>query len=97
MVKADYISPTAKVKNLSVSMQQLVEIAKALSSKPKALILDEPTSALSELESENLLNLLKELKARGMTIILISHRLKEVLQVADSITVLRDGRSVAYF
>jgi putative multiple sugar transport system ATP-binding protein len=97
MVKADYINPTTKVKSLSVSMQQLVEIAKALSKNPKALILDEPTSALSEVESENLLNLLVELKKQGVTIILISHRLKEVLQVADSITVLRDGRTVAYF
>ncbi|MGB9809000.1 MAG: sugar ABC transporter ATP-binding protein, partial [Caldanaerobacter sp.] len=58
---------------------------------------DEPTSALSETESENLLELLKELKDQGVTIILISHRLKEVLKVADSITVLRDGRTVAYF
>lgn len=96
-VKGEEISPTAKAKDLSVSMQQLVEIAKALSKNPKVLILDEPTSALSETESENLLSLLKELKEQGVTIILISHRLKEVLKVADSITVLRDGRTVAYF
>ncbi|MBE3592007.1 MAG: sugar ABC transporter ATP-binding protein [Thermoanaerobacter sp.] len=96
-VKGENINPTSKAKDLSVSMQQLVEIAKALSKNPKVLILDEPTSALSEAESENLLLLLKELKQQGVTIILISHRLKEVLQVADSITVLRDGRTVAYF
>jgi putative multiple sugar transport system ATP-binding protein len=96
-VRADYIRPSSKVKELSVSMQQLVEIAKALSKNPKALILDEPTSALSEVESENLLNLLTELKKQGVTIILISHRLKEVMQVADAITVLRDGHTVAYF
>ncbi|HHW58377.1 MAG TPA: sugar ABC transporter ATP-binding protein [Clostridia bacterium] len=96
-VKGENINPTSRVKDLSVSMQQLVEIAKALSKDPKVLILDEPTSALSETESKNLLLLLKELKQQGVTIILISHRLKEVLKVADSITVLRDGRTVAYF
>lgn len=96
-VKGANINPTFKVKDLSVSMQQLVEIAKALSQNPKVLILDEPTSALSETESENLLGLLNELKKQGVTIILISHRLKEVLKVADSITVLRDGKTVAYF
>ncbi|EIV99320.1 monosaccharide ABC transporter ATP-binding protein, CUT2 family [Thermoanaerobacter thermohydrosulfuricus] len=96
-VKGENINPTVKAKDLSVSMQQLVEIAKALSKNPKVLILDEPTSALSETESENLLILLKGLKEQGVTIILISHRLKEVLKVADSITVLRDGQTVAYF
>lgn len=96
-IKAEHISPTDKVKELSVSKQQLVEIAKALSRQPKLLILDEPTSSLSETESENLLNLLKLLKKQGMTIILITHRLKEVIHIADTITVLRDGRSVASF
>ncbi|MGB9769703.1 MULTISPECIES: sugar ABC transporter ATP-binding protein [Caldisericum] len=96
MVKGESISPMAKVKELSISLQQIVEIAKALSKNPKVLILDEPTSSLSETESENLLNLLLELKRKGMTIILISHRLKEVLKVADSITVLRDGHTVKY-
>ncbi|NPV88741.1 sugar ABC transporter ATP-binding protein [Coprothermobacteraceae bacterium] len=97
LVKGESISPTSRVKELSVSLQQLVEITKALSRNPRVLILDEPTSALSEEESSNLLKLLLDLKKQGMTIILISHRLREVLQVADSITVLRDGRTVAYF
>lgn len=97
MIKADKISPLVKVNELSISLQQLVEISKALSKSPKLLILDEPTSSLSETESENLLDLLIELKRQGMTIILISHRLKEVLKVADSITVLRDGHTVGYF
>lgn len=93
-VKLD-VNPSELVKNLSVGKQQLVEIAKALSKDVKLLILDEPTSALNEDESENLLNLLRDLKEQGVTSILISHKLKEVLAVADTITILRDGRTVA--
>lgn len=92
-VKLD-VNPSLKVKNLSVGKQQLVEIAKALSKDVKLLILDEPTSALNEDEAENLLSLLRDLKAEGVTSILISHKLKEVIAVADTVTVLRDGRTV---
>ncbi len=92
-VKLD-VNPSTKVKDLSVGKQQLIEIAKALSKNVKLLILDEPTSALNEDESENLLNLLRELKKQGMTCIMISHRLKEVISIADSITVLRDGSTI---
>src|SRR5699024_5965246 len=67
---------------------------KALSKEVKLLILDEPTAALNEEESENLLKLLLEFKKQGMTSILISHKLKELFKVADSITVLRDGKTV---
>jgi putative multiple sugar transport system ATP-binding protein len=80
---------------LGVGKQQLIEIAKALSQNVKLLILDEPTAALNEDDSANLLNLLVELKKQGITSIMISHKLKEVEAIADSITVLRDGRTVA--
>lgn len=88
------INPETKIKALGVGSQQLVEIAKALSKNVKLLILDEPTSALTEVESENLLLLLQELKSQGVTSIMISHKLKEVLAIADSITVLRDGAAI---
>uniref|UniRef100_A0A7V4KCN1 Sugar ABC transporter ATP-binding protein n=1 Tax=Fervidobacterium pennivorans TaxID=93466 RepID=A0A7V4KCN1_FERPE len=89
------LDPSRKVKNLGVGLQQIVEIAKALSKNVKLLILDEPTSALNEDDSENLLRIIKELKKKGITSILISHKLKEVIEVADTITVLRDGKMVA--
>lgn len=74
--------------------QQLVEIAKALSKEVQLLILDEPTAALNEDDSENLLELLLELKKLGVTCIMISHKLKEVIHVADTVTVLRDGKTI---
>lgn len=80
--------------SLGVGKQQLIEIAKALSQNVKLLILDEPTAALNEDDSENLLNLLVELKKQGITSIMISHKLKEVEAVADSLTVLRDGKTI---
>jgi putative multiple sugar transport system ATP-binding protein len=86
--------PGKLVKDIGVGKQQLVEIAKALSKKVKLLVLDEPTAALNEAESENLLNLLKELKAQGLTSILISHKLREVSKIADQITILRDGATI---
>lgn len=88
------VVPEEKVKNLGVGQQQLVEIAKALSKNLTLLILDEPTAALNDEESDNLLQLLRNLKLRGVTSIMISHKLKEVVSVADSLTVLRDGQSV---
>ena len=89
-----HVKPELKVKDLGVGQQQLVEIAKALSKNLKLLILDEPTAALNDEESENLLILLKKLKKQGVTSIMISHKLKEILEVADHVTVLRDGKSV---
>ena len=83
------------VGTLGVGKQQLVEIAKALSQNVKLLILDEPTAALNEDDSENLLKLLLDLKQHGITSIMISHKLKEVEAIADAITVLRDGKTVA--
>jgi len=88
------VNPAVKVKELGVGKQQLVEIAKALSKDVKLLILDEPTAALNEGDSENLLNLLRDLKNHGVTCVLISHKLKEVIEIADTVTVLRDGKTV---
>ncbi|MCC3375244.1 sugar ABC transporter ATP-binding protein [Cohnella sp. REN36] len=88
------VHPDALVKDLGVGKQQLVEIAKALSKDVKLLILDEPTAALNENDSENLLALLRELKEQGITCIMISHKLKEVISIADKATVLRDGRTI---
>jgi putative multiple sugar transport system ATP-binding protein len=87
-------SPHTLVGNLGVGKQQLVEIAKALSKEVKLLILDEPTAALNEDDSENLLNLLLEFKKQGMSAIIISHKLNEISKVADSITILRDGKTI---
>ncbi|SHN30839.1 multiple monosaccharide ABC transporter ATP-binding protein [Gracilibacillus kekensis] len=87
-------SPETAVMDIGVGKQQLVEIAKALSKNVKLLILDEPTAALNETDSENLLKLLLELKEQGISSILISHKLNEVSYVSDSITVLRDGKTI---
>jgi len=83
-----------KIANLSSSKKQLIEIAKALSKNGKILILDEPTSALTDKEIEILMSILKKLKKKGITCIYISHKLSEVLQISDKITVLRDGKLV---
>jgi putative multiple sugar transport system ATP-binding protein len=88
------VNPSMKIKNLSVGKRQLVEIAKALSKNVKLLVLDEPTAALNEDDSENLLELLIQLKDQGVTSIMISHKLKEVVAIADTITVLRDGATI---
>ena len=89
--------PDTPINQLGVGKQQLVEIAKALSKNCKVLILDEPTAALNEKDSKNLLDLLKSLQQEGMTCIIISHKLNEIAYVSDSITVLRDGKAVADF
>jgi putative multiple sugar transport system ATP-binding protein len=88
-------SPRTRVADLGLGKQQLVEIAKALSKEVRLLILDEPTSSLNETDSEALLNLLLDFKARGISSILISHKLNEVARVADRISVLRDGACVS--
>ncbi len=87
--------PTTMVDSIGVGKQQLVEIAKALSKEVKLLILDEPTAALSESDSQALLDLMLELKAQGVTQIIISHKLNEVRRVADTVTVIRDGTTVS--
>ncbi|MCL2399081.1 MAG: ATP-binding cassette domain-containing protein [Defluviitaleaceae bacterium] len=90
-------NPHTLVENIGVGKQQLVEIAKALSKRVEVLVLDEPTAALNDIESENLLTLLLELKKEGITSILISHKLNEVLKISDQITILRDGKTVESF
>jgi len=86
-------SPKTIVKNLAIGEKQLVEIAKALSVNARILILDEPTSSLSQKETGRLFNVIKELKAKQVSIIYISHRLAEVKQIADRVVALRDGRN----
>ena len=88
-------APTTQVGKLGVGKQQLIEIAKALAKDVRLLILDEPTAALQENDSQKLLDLLLELKAQGITSILISHKLNEISRVADRITILRDGATVS--
>lgn len=88
------IDPKAPMKSLSIGQQQLVEIARVISMDPAILILDEPTSSLSEDDSLRLLELVRELKRQGHTILYISHRMHEVLDIADSVVVLRDGHFV---
>src|SRR5688500_4117517 len=87
-------SPNTLITDLGVGKQQLVEIAKALSKEVKLLILDEPTASLNESDSDALLALLKEFRSHGISAILISHKLNEILKVADTITILRDGATV---
>src|SRR3954452_21701982 len=86
--------PDTPIKEIGVGKQQLVEIAKALNKSVKILILDEPTAALNESDSQHLLDLMLGLKAKGITCIIISHKLNEIEQVADSITIIRDGKSI---
>jgi ABC-type sugar transport system ATPase subunit len=88
------LNPEIRVKDLGVGKQQLIEIAKALSKDVKLLILDEPTAALNEDDSENLLNLIRDLKQHGVSCVMISHKLKEVIAIADTVTVLRDGQTI---
>ncbi|MCA0870675.1 sugar ABC transporter ATP-binding protein [Seohaeicola saemankumensis] len=88
-------APTTLIDSIGVGKQQLVEIAKALSKDVRLLILDEPTAALSESDSQALLDLMLELKAQGVTSIIISHKLNEVRRVADTVTVIRDGGTVS--
>jgi len=87
-------APETVVSKMGVGKQQLVEIARALSKKAELLILDEPTSSLNDDESEKLLNLILEFKNQGITLVMISHKLNEMLKVADTLTVLRDGKSI---
>ncbi len=87
------VSPRALVSTLSLGKQQLVEIAKALSAQARVLIMDEPTSSLSQHESEVLFHVIKDLRSRGVSVIYISHRLGEVKELADRVVVLRDGKN----
>ncbi|WP_191567253.1 sugar ABC transporter ATP-binding protein [Metabacillus idriensis] len=88
------ISPSTLVKHLSTGEQQLVEIARALTRETKVLILDEPTASLSEGETQQLLTIIRSLRDKGMAIMYVSHRLDEVFDIGDDITVFRDGQYV---
>jgi ribose transport system ATP-binding protein len=88
------IDPETLVGNLSVGLMQIVEIAKALSKKARILVMDEPTSSLSEAETEALFDLVAKLRATGITIVYISHRMAEILTICDRVTVMRDGETV---
>ncbi|MHA7179995.1 multiple monosaccharide ABC transporter ATP-binding protein [Arthrobacter sp. MDB2-24] len=88
------LNPVVRAGDIGVGKQQLVEIAKALSKNVKLLILDEPTAALNDEDSAHLLGLVKGLRAEGITCIIISHKLNEIREIADSVTILRDGRTI---
>jgi inositol transport system ATP-binding protein len=88
------LKPMAIVKDLSVAEQQMVEIARALSMKSRVIVMDEPTSALSASEVEKLFRIVRDLKAQGLGIIFVTHRIDEVMRLCDRYTVLRDGRRV---
>lgn len=89
------ISPKIKVKNLSIADRQMVEIAKAISNNAKVIIMDEPTSALSENEVQILFETIESLKNQGVAIIYISHKMDEIFKISDTITVLRDGKLIS--
>lgn len=87
------VDPTTQVSHLSLGQQQLVEIAKALSVQARVLIMDEPTSSLSSSEATNLFRVIQDLRTRGVSVVYISHRLGEVKELSDRVTVLRDGEN----
>ncbi|MDR3069424.1 MAG: sugar ABC transporter ATP-binding protein [Propionibacteriaceae bacterium] len=87
-------NPTTLISQIGVGKQQLVEIAKALYKDVKLLILDEPTAALNDDDSEHLLGLIRQLKAQGITCIMISHKLGEIAEIADTTTIIRDGKTI---
>lgn len=93
----DYIEPTMLIKNLSIAQQQMVEVAKALSHKSKLLIMDEPTSSLTEREVENLFRLTRKLRDDGVSVVYISHRMNELMEIGDRVTIMRDGKYIGTY
>jgi ribose transport system ATP-binding protein len=91
------LDPHRIVANLSIAQQQMVEIAKALSGQARLIIMDEPTSSLTERETDRLFALIRSLRQQGVTIIYISHRIEEIFAIADRVTVLRDGKCVGTY
>jgi ribose transport system ATP-binding protein len=89
-----HIDPSARVADLSVAQKQVIEIAKAISSRSNVIIMDEPTAALSDEEVKRLFAIIKELKTKGVTVIYITHRLREIFEIGDTVTVLRDGQMI---
>jgi inositol transport system ATP-binding protein len=88
------IAPKAKMRSLSVAQMQMVEIAKAVSNNAKVIIMDEPTSAISDKEVGTLFQIIRDLKVQGVGIIYISHKMDEIFRISDTITVLRDGKYI---
>lgn len=88
------VDPGAKIGKMTVAQKQLIQIAKAVSSQAKYLLLDEPTSSLTKFETETLLNLCRQLKEQGVCIIFVSHKIEEVMELCDKVTVLRDGKLI---
>lgn len=88
------LSPTDKIEHLTAAQKQLTQIAKALSSNAKYILLDEPTSSLTAYESENLIKIVKRLKEQGVAVIFVSHKIEEVMELCDKVSVLRDGKYV---
>lgn len=88
------LEPTARIRDLNISQQQMIEIARAILMNAEIIIMDEPNSSLSEHETEFLFNIIRKLKNQGKSIIYVSHRLSEVFEIADRITVLRDGKNM---
>ena len=86
-----HVDPATKLKDLRIGEQQLVEIAKAISLNSEIIIMDEPTSAISEKEAEKLFTIIRKLRSEGKGIIYITHRMEEIFQIADRLTVMRDG------
>lgn len=96
-VGLDYIDPTKEISEISQCEAQLVEIAKVLGTSPHIIVMDEPTSALSSEEVKTLFGIIESLKKQGLAIIYISHHLQEIFEVADNITVMRDGKKVGTY
>lgn len=88
------VDPVTPIRDLSIAQQQMVEVAKALSYNARIIIMDEPTSSLTERETNTLFRIIDELKNDGITVIYISHRLEEIFTIADRVTVLRDGKTI---
>src|SRR5207302_1823484 len=88
------IDPQAEVRTLSIARRQMIEIAKALSHESELLIMDEPTSALTEKDAEHLFAIIRELRAQGKSILYITHKMDELFEIADEVSVLRDGRYI---
>lgn len=86
-----HVDPATPVHKLSVGMSQMIEIAKAVAKEARILVLDEPTAALSDSETKELFRMIEDLKSKGVSMVYISHRMNEIMQIADSITILRDG------
>ncbi|MGE5495965.1 MAG: sugar ABC transporter ATP-binding protein [Burkholderiales bacterium] len=96
-LKISHISPSAYIRDLSSSEQQLIEIAKALTANPEVIIMDEPTAALTIKETEILMDIINNLKTKGVSIVFISHRLEEIFQICDVVSVLRDGQHIGTY